>query len=193
MGRQAEPLHLPTEIASGRLDPFEARPLSREPAPSVDALLTHYFSNFAFRSFPFYASRSLVELWWPFVREDEVLFHVVLLLSRLDQQRLLQSSGEGQYDGVHARQLLDQCLRLLNARVADPVKGVSDGTLVAIASLAAMEHDRGNMRALDMVCFPLLILLVECSMPSRASSRSQMSQEESHRTPSSAVRCACLA
>ncbi|KAK5682692.1 hypothetical protein LTS10_005821 [Elasticomyces elasticus] len=27
---------------------------------------------------------------------------------------------------------------------------MSDGTIVAIASLAAMEHDRGNMRALDM-------------------------------------------
>ena len=46
--------------------------------------------------------------------------------------------------------MLDQCLTLLNARLQDPAESVSDQTLVAIASLAAMEHDRGNMRALDM-------------------------------------------
>ena len=32
----------------------------------------------------------------------------------------------------------------------DPIAGTNDHTLVAIASLAAMEHDAGNMRALDM-------------------------------------------
>lgn len=74
-----------------------------------------------------------------------MLFHVVLLLSGLDRERLAQD------DSVHSRQLLDQCLTLLNARVQDPVASVNDHTLVAIASLAAMEHDRGNMRALNMV------------------------------------------
>jgi hypothetical protein len=120
------------------------RPASLEPAPSVDALMAHYLTNFAFRSFPFYASRPLIELWWPFVREDEVLFHVVLLLSGLDRNSL-----NDQFDTVHTRQLLDQCLGLLSTRVQDPVASISDHTLVAIASLAAMEHDRGNMRALD--------------------------------------------
>jgi len=46
--------------------------------------------------------------------------------------------------------MLDQCLTLLNARLQDPQASVSDQTLVAIANLAAMEHDRGHMRALDM-------------------------------------------
>lgn len=113
--------------------------------------MSHYLSNFAFRSFPFYASRSLVELWWPFVSGDDVLFHVILLLSGLDQEHL-----QAQHDSIHSRHLLDQWLTLLDVRIQDPVAGVNDQTLVAIASLAAMEHDRGDMRALDMVClFPL--------------------------------------
>ncbi|KAK3115752.1 hypothetical protein LTR53_004572 [Teratosphaeriaceae sp. CCFEE 6253] len=145
VGRQAEPLaNIPPTVASGRLDPFEARPISHEPAPSVDALLAHYLTNLAYRSFPFYASRPLIELWWPFVRADAVLFHVVLLLSGLDRDHLQE-----QHDSVHSRQLLDQCLQLLNARILTP-DGMNDGTIVAIASLAAMEHDRGNMRALGM-------------------------------------------
>ncbi|TKA74133.1 hypothetical protein B0A55_06832 [Friedmanniomyces simplex] len=147
VGRQAEPLpptQIPATIASGRLDPFDARPASQEPAPSVDALMAHYLTTLAYRSFPFYASRPLIEIWWPFVRADDVLFHVVLLLSGLDREHLQQ-----QHDSVHSRHLLDQCLSLLNARILTP-EGMNDGTLVAIASLAAMEHDRGNMRALDM-------------------------------------------
>ena len=109
--------------------------------------MSHYLSNFVFRSFPFYASRSLVELWWPFVRSDEVLFNVVLLLSGLDRDHL-----QVQHDSIDTQQRRLQCLTLLNARISDPVAGVNDHTLVAIASLAAMEHDRGNMKALDMVC-----------------------------------------
>ena len=101
-------------------------------------------ANFAYRSFPFYASKALIELWWPFVRSDEVLFNVVLLLSGLDRSHL-----QG-YNSVHTRQLMDQCLTLLNSRVQDPVAGINDPTLVSIATLASMEHDRGNMRALDV-------------------------------------------
>ncbi len=37
-----------------------------------------------------------------------------------------------------------------DARVQDPVASISDQTMVAIATLASMEHDRGNMRALDV-------------------------------------------
>lgn len=74
-----------------------------------------------------------------------MLFHVVLLLSGLDRENL-----QSQHNSIHSRQLLDQCLTLLNTRVQDPVAGTSDHTVVAVASLAAMEHDRGNMRALDM-------------------------------------------
>lgn len=78
------------------------------------------------------------------MRSDEVLFNVVLLLSGLDRVQL-----QG-YNSVHTRQLMDQCLTLLNTRVQDPVAGINDATMVAIATLGSMEHDRGNMRALDV-------------------------------------------
>lgn len=84
-------------------------------------------------------------MWWPFVRGDDVLFHVILLLSSIDRTRM-----QPQADNAHTRELLDESLGLLNRRVQDPVLGTSDPTMVAIACLAAMEHDRGNMRALDM-------------------------------------------
>ena len=111
-----------------------------------NALLTSIdLANFAYRSFPFYASKPLIEMWWPFVRSDEMLFNVVLLISGLDRENL-----QSHHNSIHTRQLLDRCLTLLGTRVQDPVAGVSDHTLVAIATLAAMEHDRGNMRALDV-------------------------------------------
>ena len=96
-------------------------------------------SNFAYRAFPFYASKPLIELWWPFVRSDEVLFNVILLLSSLDREHL-----QSQYTSIHTRQMLDQCLTLLRQRVQDDptVAGTSDQTIVATATLAAMEHDR---------------------------------------------------
>jgi hypothetical protein len=143
-------LDIPQAVGGGRIDPFEARPLSHEAAPTVDQLMHHCkydepvrkrpglmsedLANFAFRSFPFYASKPLIEMWWPFVRGDEVLFNVILLLSGLDRDHL-QS-----YNSIHTRQLLDQCLTLLNSRVQDPVAGVNDHTLVAIATLASMEQ-----------------------------------------------------
>lgn len=79
------------------------------------------------------------------MRADEVLFHVILLLSSLDKE-----NKHSQIDTIESRKILDQCLTLLNARVQDPDANTNDHTLVAIASLAAMEADRGNMRALDM-------------------------------------------
>lgn len=70
---------------------------------------------------------------------------MILLLSGLDRDHL-----ESRDYSVYSRTLLDQCLTLLRARVADPVAGINDHTLVAIATLASMEHDRGNIKALDM-------------------------------------------
>lgn len=105
-------------------------------------------ADFAYRSFPFYASRPLIELWWPFVREDELLFHVVLLLSSLDRSHL-QSDAET----VHSRELLGQCLQLLTIRVQDPVASINDHTIVSIACLAAMEHDKDNMKGRLSISF----------------------------------------
>lgn len=70
---------------------------------------------------------------------------MILLLSGLDLEGLQDAQNT-----IHTRQLMDECLTLLNGRIQDPVAGISDATVVAVASLAAAEHDRGNMRALDM-------------------------------------------
>ncbi|KAK6441433.1 hypothetical protein LTR95_002336 [Oleoguttula sp. CCFEE 5521] len=145
VGRQAEPLGIAPAVASGRLDPFDARPRTNVANVSVDALMSHYLTDFAYRSFPIYASRPLIELWWPFVRDDELTFHVTLLLSSIDLEKLQTGS-----ESIRTRELLDQCLQLLNQRVADPVAGVSDHTIVSIACLAAVEHDKDNMKALSM-------------------------------------------
>lgn len=75
------------------------------------------------------------------MREDELLFHVVLLLSSLDRSQL-QSNAEN----VHTRELLGQCLQLLTRRVQDPVASTNDHTIVSIACMAAMEHDKDNMK-----------------------------------------------
>lgn len=83
-----------------------------------------------------------------------MLFNVVLLISGLDRENL-----QSQHNSIHTRQLLDRCLSLLGTRVQDPVAGVNDHTLVAIATLAAMEHDRGNMRALDVSIRPSPVVL----------------------------------
>ena len=42
--------------------------------------------------------------------------------------------------------MLVQCLQLLNRRVQDPVASLSDHTVVSIACLAALEHDKDNMK-----------------------------------------------
>ncbi|KAK3054213.1 hypothetical protein LTR09_004991 [Extremus antarcticus] len=115
VGRQAEPLQLPQTIGGGRVDPFEARPMSAEAAPTVDQLMHHYLTNLAYRSFPFYASKPLIELWWPFVRSDEVLFNVVLLLSGHDRIQLQQDHT------IHMREMMDQCLTMLVYKIQSPV------------------------------------------------------------------------
>ena len=76
----------------------------------------------------------MIEIWWPFVRTDSVLFHVILLLSALSLESLLY-----QKDGRYSRQLLGECVSLLSARTLDPVLGLSDQTIVAVANLATVE------------------------------------------------------
>lgn len=67
-----------------------------------------------------------------------------MLLSGVDLDRLQNHS-----QSINVTQL-QQCLTLLNSRVQDETSSTNDHTLLAVAALAAMEHDRGNMRALKM-------------------------------------------
>ena len=99
------------------------------------------------------------------MRTDGVLFHVTLLLSGLDLERL-----QHQKYGRCAKELLKECISLLNKRIQDYVFGLSDQATVTVANLAAIEvnylpihkietmevllrmwkHERGSMRALQM-------------------------------------------
>lgn len=89
-----------------------------------------------------YANKSLIGAWWPFFRDNQLLFHVVLLLSALDRDKL-----QGHNNSIHSKQLLDQCLQLLNQQVQTSETGTNDYTLTSIAALAALEFSRGNIRA----------------------------------------------
>lgn len=154
---------IPSVPSPARIDPFETHPASEVRSPTLDVLMGHYLSSFAPRIFPFYASRTLIELWWPFVREDYLLFHVSLLLSCSDLRRL---KGENLPDDVRyqssnsdgwseeqlssaTRLLMQQSITELSARVQDQTHGITNHTLVSIACLAALEHDRDNMRGFN--------------------------------------------
>lgn len=104
-------------------------------------------NSFAYRSFPFYASKTLVDIWWPFVRQDELLFHVVMLLSSVDMARTTDNS-----DPTTEAHLFDQSIWILRGRLSEPTASISisDATIAAVALLAALEHDRSNIRALQM-------------------------------------------
>ncbi|KAK4495178.1 hypothetical protein PRZ48_013505 [Zasmidium cellare] len=101
----------------------------------------------AYRSFPLYASKALVDIWWPFVTADELLFHVVMLLSSIDLART-----SGTTDDNSEAELFSESLSLLRGRLADPTAttSISNATVAAVALLAALEHQRGNIRALQM-------------------------------------------
>ena len=91
-------------------------------------------STVIYRSFPFFATIAVVDLWWPVVRDDPVLFHVTLLLSCLSLESLQE-----QKNCLQSKQLLTECISLLSTRVQDPLLGVSDETIVAVANLATIE------------------------------------------------------
>ena len=79
------------------------------------------------------------------MRDDVVLFHVILLLSSLDRQRL-----QNQPRSPHSMEVYGQCLALVGRRIQDPEQRFSDSTLASIAALLAMETERGNIRGLNM-------------------------------------------
>ena len=75
----------------------------------------------------------MVDLWWPFVQNDAVLFHIVLLLSVLNIEALTNRR-----ESRASKVVLGECVRLLAERLADPVQGLSDQTIVAVANLATI-------------------------------------------------------
>ena len=76
----------------------------------------------------------MVQLWWPFIRTDSVLFHVILQLSASNLETLKNRKAPRL-----AKLSMAECIRLLRERVQDESLGVSDQTMVAVATLAALE------------------------------------------------------
>ena len=91
-------------------------------------------STIVVRSFPFFNTKSIINLWWPFLRQDELLFNVVLCLSAVSLDALRYPNIQG-----YSTRLMTECIRLLQQRVADPSNGVSDETIIAVANLMAIE------------------------------------------------------
>jgi hypothetical protein len=87
-----------------------------------------------FRSFPFFNTNAVVQLWWPFIQADAVLFHVVLLLAVLSYERLRPKD-----DSHRSKMLMTESIRLLKDRVLDETIGTSDQTIVAVANLLTIE------------------------------------------------------
>jgi hypothetical protein len=96
--------------------------------PSLD------LSTFVHRSFPFFNTNTVVQLWWPFIREDPVLFHVVLLLAALSYEQLTPET-----DSRRSKMLMTESIRLLKDRVLDDTLGTTDQTIVAVANLLTIE------------------------------------------------------
>lgn len=71
----------------------------------------------------------------PLVWTDEVLFHAILELSA---SRMMHYSSTR--SGIVAPyRIMGECIRLLAERVQDPVLGISDQTISAVATLASLE------------------------------------------------------
>ena len=140
------------------LDPFEAHPPTQapdvdqfcgfclrphsydggvalaEPNPITDRAMLRRSLDVRIPILPFYATSPMIQLWWPFVRTDNVLFHITILLSALSLERLKQ-----QDEGRYSKKLLGKCVTRLWNRVQGPELSISDHTIVAIANLATIE------------------------------------------------------
>jgi hypothetical protein len=151
------------------MGPFDTNPETK--APDVDVLLSHCrppfvvsllrpclvhtwccftnfldftdLSTFVLRNFLYFTICPMVELWWPFIQSDSLLFHIALLLSSLSLEEA-KDPKEGNrarhlLGGCNSRQIQAKCIRQLSGRVQDQVLGTSDQTIVAVANLAAIE------------------------------------------------------
>lgn len=81
------------------------------------------------------------------MQQDELLFNVVMLLSSIDMARTTNFDNNGT-----EAELFSRAISLLRGRLAEPAASdsISDATIAAVALLAALEHDRDNIRALQM-------------------------------------------
>nr|POE61286.1 hypothetical protein CFP56_78024 [Quercus suber] len=133
-----EPKHRPPTLTYGSLI------VSSSSCPHQYGLTLIDLENLAPRSFPFYTSRSLIQMWWLFARDDDALFNVVLLSSARDLDSLQK------VDSIRTRELLTHCLSLLRKRLNRLDAAEYDHMAVAVAMLAGIAYEQGDMRVLRM-------------------------------------------
>jgi hypothetical protein len=90
-------------------------------------------SALVLQSFPFFHTGAIVELWWPFLLNDDVLFHIILYLSARNLQSL-----QVEVDGIQSQLAKGEALRLLNERLTNDDQ-ISDQTMVAVANFITIE------------------------------------------------------
>ncbi|EPE27424.1 Zn2/Cys6 DNA-binding protein [Glarea lozoyensis ATCC 20868] len=132
-------------IDAGSLDPFQTYPNGR--VSGLDDLMKHYLSLTVYKSFPWQPASTTnptCAYYIPLVLNDVVLFHATLQLAtfRLEAHSMQRSNV------VHLRA---ECVRLLRDRIENAHHdALSDETLGAVATMAAVEHERGNVEMLKM-------------------------------------------
>jgi len=72
--------------------------------------------------------------WWPLVREDTLLLHVMLHVTAFELEWL-----KGSPNGFHSEVYAMENIMILRNRVQDPMVGSSDQTITAVATLASFE------------------------------------------------------
>jgi hypothetical protein len=92
----------------------------------------------------------VVDLWWPFLRSDSVLFHILLYLSARNLEAL-----EGRPGNNLAKQAKMEALRMLNEAVQNH-RRVSDQLMIAVANFVTIEvisllHGRASTLAVSWV------------------------------------------
>ncbi|PMD31383.1 hypothetical protein L207DRAFT_641097, partial [Hyaloscypha variabilis F] len=142
------PIILPTSLSAELLDPFRTHPETR--VAGINVLLKHYLGTGLYQSFPWQPASDTnptTAFFVPLVWRDEVLFHATLQFSaiRMDSE-IVKSCG------VNTTLLSAECIRLLRDRVENSEEGggLKDETISAVATLAAVEHKKGNLRMLRM-------------------------------------------
>lgn len=132
------------------LDPFQTYPPTS--LDGADSLISHckfqapdcevytYRSDLTVvvhEAFPFFTRDALINLWWPSIGSDQLLFHTTLLLSSLDLEK--RSYRKGVDTGW--RLAMRECIKLLRERIDDQMtnQDISDETIVSVAILAAIE------------------------------------------------------
>jgi hypothetical protein len=90
-------------------------------------------SALVLRSFPFFHTGAIIDLWWPFLRSDDILFHISLYLSAHNLETLQQRAG-----GYQSRLAKTEALRLLHEAIQEG-NLPSDQTMLAVAHLTTIE------------------------------------------------------